>query len=186
MARFSRDRIIQMHGNRTSGPRGQIWNRITGNTGADAQVAQAAKFNEIDPRSWIWKWLVGMKKYVHHGKYMRNLCRCILCVKHGRCQLYCHVLKTIGWLLTVGWIVGWFGRVHWIGFSVSPVHPSSHGMFVFGVRGLKLSDFYHLKGLVNPKNLSFKCLKIRLLSVYVGIPPKPQEAWYSCIARRIW
>jgi hypothetical protein len=26
----------------------KIWNRITGNTGPDAQVAQAAKFNEID------------------------------------------------------------------------------------------------------------------------------------------
>lgn len=28
----------------------QIWNRLTGNTGTDAQVAQAAKFNEI--ASW--------------------------------------------------------------------------------------------------------------------------------------
>lgn len=43
--------IIQMHGDLIA-PRGQIWNRITGNTGADAQVAQAAKFNEIDAWSW--------------------------------------------------------------------------------------------------------------------------------------
>ena len=43
----------------SSGPRRlrQIWNRITGNTGADAQVAQAAKFNEIDTWTENGWWL---------------------------------------------------------------------------------------------------------------------------------